>query len=255
MTLGDVAASLEQLAPRQLGYHRLTVELARLQQIDDGKAPSIASGPALKPGMASPRIATVRDRLAKLGYTIGDNAGDTYSPSLTTAIQAFQYDNGLEADGAIGDSTLAALNRSTAAKIEKIRINLERWRWLPDDLGARHVRVNIAGFEVMAFANGNPVHTYRAVVGRPYRKTPVFSDNIRYIVFNPWWETPAKLARLDRLPAFQKDPGIIDRLGSRYSIKAASGSITGPSIGAKFRPTPSPTACARRPATTMHWGR
>jgi murein L,D-transpeptidase YcbB/YkuD len=213
LSIGDIASSLEQLAPREPAYHRLTAELARLRQISDDETALISPGPALKPGMASPRIVLVRKRLMRLGYTVSDPANETYNSQLTTAVQAFQFDNGLEPDGVIGSSTITAMNFGTAAKTEKVRINLERWRWLPNDLGARHVRVNIAAFEVTAFADDSPVHTYRAVVGRPYRKTPVFSDNIRYIVFNPWWETPAKLARQDKLPAFQKDPTLIDRLG------------------------------------------
>lgn len=105
-------------------------------------------------------------------------------------------------------------------------INLERWRWLPADLGRRHLRANIAGFDVTAYENGQPVRTHLTIVGRNYRRTPVFSDEIEYIVFNPWWETPPSLARADKLPAFQRDPATVQRLG--FQILDRQGAVVDP---------------------------
>lgn len=98
-------------------------------------------------------------------------------------------------------------------RIARLRANLERWRWLPADLGRRHVRVNIADFAVSAYESGARVRRHRAIVGRTYRKTPVFSNRIRYIVLNPWWETPPSLAARDELELFRRDPGAPQRLG------------------------------------------
>lgn len=226
VTVGDIISSLDRLAPQQPPYYQLMAELARLRQLDEATGPNVPNGKLLKPGMVSPRLVAVRMRLKQLGYAVTDTASEQYTPQLTSAVQAFQFDNGLEPDGLIGDSTVQAFNLGVAGKIEKVRINLERWRWLPADLGVRHVRVNIAAFEVTAYTNGLPSQTHVAIVGRPYRKTPVFSDEITYIVFNPWWETPAKLARLDKLPAFQKDPGLVERLG--FQVLDRSGQTVDP---------------------------
>lgn len=222
---GGIAGSLDRLAPREPAYRALVTELARLRQAEERVGLPVPPGPLLRPGMTSPRMVAVRARLAQLGYAIPDTASDRYDERLVSTVQAFQFDNGLEADGLIGNATVNALNLTTAAKIEKVRINLERWRWLPADLGLRHVRVNIAAFEVSAHRDGQTLRTYRAVVGRPYRKTPVFSDEIRYIVFNPWWETPHKLARLDKLPAFQKDPAMAERQGFQVLDRSGGGMV------------------------------
>ncbi|MEZ5650898.1 MAG: L,D-transpeptidase family protein [Burkholderiaceae bacterium] len=115
---------------------------------------------------------------------------------------------------------------SRTERMARLRANLERWRWLPDDLGTRHVRVNIAGFRVERFEHGRSVATHRAIVGRTYRKTPVFSSLIRYVVLNPWWETPASIAARDELPMFRRDPGAVQRLG--FQVLDARGNALDP---------------------------
>jgi murein L,D-transpeptidase YcbB/YkuD len=92
---------------------------------------------------------------------------------------------------------------------------MERWRWLPEDLGERHVLVNAAAYELEAVEGGEPVLTMRAIVGRPYRQTPVFSDRISYMVFSPYWHVPHTLAVQDQLPLQKQDPGYFRRMGIR----------------------------------------
>ncbi|MEZ5741250.1 MAG: L,D-transpeptidase family protein [Burkholderiaceae bacterium] len=106
-----------------------------------------------------------------------------------------------------------ANDEKSRRELDQLRVNLERWRWLPDDLGRRHVRANIADFRLQAWENGKVVRTHKVIVGRRYRKTPVFSSQIQYLVLNPWWETPPSLARQDKLPLFQRDPGAVRRMG------------------------------------------
>ncbi len=225
---GGIAGSLERLAPDYPAYRALKAELARLRPLQAAEKTHVPAGPTMKTGMAGPRIAALRERLDELGYpteTDGDPA--FFGEWLENAVETFQFDYGLVADGLAGKATLGALNRGVAGKIERLRVNMERWRWLPDDLGRRHVRVNIAAFETTAFENGTAVHTYLAITGRPYRKTPVFSDQIEYLIFNPWWETPRRLARLDKLPQFRRDPGAVWRLG--FQVLDINGYVVNPS--------------------------
>jgi murein L,D-transpeptidase YcbB/YkuD len=113
-----------------------------------------------------------------------------------------------------------------ATRLLRLRANLERWRWLPERLGGRHVRVNIAAYRVTRHEQGRILQSHRAIVGRTYRKTPVFSDSIRYIVFNPWWETPRSIAVRDELPLFRRDPSSVQRLG--FQVLDTQGRIVDP---------------------------
>jgi murein L,D-transpeptidase YcbB/YkuD len=116
--------------------------------------------------------------------------------------------------------TLRELNKGPAERIAQIRANLERWRWLPEDLGGRHIRVSIADFRLEARRNGKVERSHDVIVGRAYRKTPVFSADMSYIVLNPWWDTPDSLARQDKLPLFKKDPTSIFRMGFQVLDRA-----------------------------------
>lgn len=224
---GRIAESLDDLAPRHAEYRALMAELARLQtEPNDGLIP-IPEGPLLERGDAGLRVQMLRARLTQLGYLPNGGASDVFDDQVGQAVEMLQWDSGLEPDGIVGPATRSVLNMSRARKIERLRINLERWRRLPDNLGRRHVRVNIAGFEVTAYADGMRVQTHRAIVGRLERQTPVFSDAIEYIVLNPWWETPDKLARRDELPLFRRDPEAVQRLGFQV-IDRATGQPVAP---------------------------
>ncbi|MEQ9110931.1 MAG: L,D-transpeptidase family protein [Rhodospirillaceae bacterium] len=220
---GNIAASLDALAPKQPGYQALLQEYGRIRAQVNTPFKRIPASGTLKPGMSGTRVSTLQARLIQLGLL--DIAQQTGTMDLETdaAIKTYQGQAGLEADGLVGPATLAALNRGPEGEMQQLRVNLERWRWLPDELGRRHVRVNIADFSVTTWENAAPVRTYLAIVGKSYRKTPVFSDRIQYVVLNPWWETPPSLARADKLPIFQKDPEAVERLG--FQVLNAEGGI------------------------------
>lgn len=116
---------------------------------------------------------------------------------------------------------------SHAALIDQLRVNLERWRWLPQTLGPRYVIANIPGFDVTAMALDAVQARHAAIFGAMNRETPTFSDSIEYIIFNPWWDVPDSIARADKLPQFRRDPGIIGRLG--YKIFDRQGQVIDPS--------------------------
>lgn len=126
---------------------------------------------------------------------------------------SFQSRHGLAADGVVGAKTLAAMNVPLEMRVQQLEANLERWRWLPRELGERHVRVNIPGFQLEVRDAGRVVLDMKVVVGRRVRSTPVMSDTIRYLVLNPTWDVPPNLAVQDKLPEIRKNPGYFTEQG------------------------------------------
>lgn len=212
--LGDAAArpdpdaALERLVPRDPGYRRLVDRLAALQRLRDaGGWPAVEPGPTLREGDSGARTDQLVRRLAA-SSDLTQHA-DSFDADVTAAVQRFQRRHGLEPDGVVGPATLAALNVPVQARIDQIIVNLERWRWLPETLGARYLAVNIAAFELTAMDAGRPVLSMRVVVGRPYRRTPVFSGTLSYLVLNPDWEVPRTIAVQDKLPLIKRDPSYL----------------------------------------------
>ncbi len=218
-----IANSLDALAPKQPGYESLQAELVKLLAISTDAPTIIPNGPTMRVGDQGPRVALLHQRLKELGALPRRPATPTHFDMVTeAAVKEFQATAGLMADGLVGPASAAALNRSVETKIRQVRVNLERWRWLPDTMGRRHIRANIADFNLTTWQDGAPVRTHRTIVGQAYRKTPVFSGSIQYIVFNPWWETPDSLARKDKLPAFRADPAAVKRLGFEVRDRAGN---------------------------------
>lgn len=203
--------ALAELAPANPVYRRLRRLLQEYRALAlAGGWRAIPDGETLKPGMTDPRILAVRKRLSVTDdMTPAADATDLYEPALEIAMRQFQRRHGLDADGAIGAKTLAALNVPVEARIRQILLNMERFRWMPDDFGDDHVFVNMAGFELDYVVQGVTRLAMRVVVGRPYRETPIFSDAIRYLEFNPTWTVPTKIAAEDLLPKIKKDPSYL----------------------------------------------
>lgn len=206
---------LATLAPRDAYYLALQRALPLWRErAARGDWPTIEPGPTLKPGEQGPRVRQLRERLAAEGLA-ADTVEDPerYDPALEDQVRRFQTVAHLDVDGTVGPETLAELRRSPAERVEQIRINLERWRWLPDQLGERHLRVNIADFQLEARSGGRVERVHRIIVGRDLRRTPSFSASMSYLVVNPWWEVPRRLAVEDKLPLFRKDPSAVRTLG------------------------------------------
>ena len=159
----------------------------------------------------------MRRRLALTGDCIAgcEDSSTVFDTALVVAVQHFQKRHGLTADGAVGAKTTAAMNVPARERAQQIRLNMERWRWLPQDLGTRYILVNIAGFELDVVEAGQITKTTRVVVGKSFRRTPVFSDRMSYIVLNPYWNVPRKLAVQDILPQIRKDPDYLSKQGIR----------------------------------------
>ena len=150
---------------------------------------------------------------------------ELYDETLADAARAYQSSQGLKADGAVGKATLAFLNAEGKDKTAEIIANMERWRWLPHDLGAFHVEVNIPEFEVRIVDNGKVVHETRVVTGKVTNQTPIFSDEMESIVVNPSWNVPASITMKEMLPNVRRDPGYLSRKG--YQVLA--------NVGGKYR--------------------
>jgi len=98
-------------------------------------------------------------------------------------------------------------------RIRSLDLVMERWRWMPQNLGPRYVLVNIAGFDLQRVEDGQIAERMPVVVGKPYSRTPVFSDAIRYLEFNPYWTVPAGIAVGEELPKLQSNPGGLSAQG------------------------------------------
>ena len=197
---GDPAAAVEDLLPQHPGYDRLRAELVGYRAIArDGGWPALADGESLRKGDAGPRVATLRRRLA-ITADLDSGGGDVFDGVLEVAVRRFQRRHGLDADGIVGPVTRAALNVPASERVAQIELNLERWRWLEPTLGGRYVMVNIAGFEAALYDGDRVTLGMRAVVGTQYRRTPIFSDAIQYIVFSPYWNIPSSIARSEIRP-------------------------------------------------------
>ncbi|MCK7546762.1 murein L,D-transpeptidase [Marinobacter koreensis] len=212
---GTLAQTLDDLRPRNADYLKLVQARERLSRLLGQPWLPIPDGPSIRPGDTDTRLPVIHQRLIALEdlSASASTASDLYDGELEAALPDFQARHGLEPDGIIGRQTLDALNRMPVERIRQIDASLERWRWLPRSLGDTYVLVNIAGFRLQMVKKGREVLHSRVIVGRPYRQTPVFSDRIRYLVFNPTWTVPRKLMVEDQLPEIRRDPGYLDRLG------------------------------------------
>ncbi|WP_051242543.1 L,D-transpeptidase family protein [Stappia stellulata] len=151
-----------------------------------------------------------------------------FDTAVKDAVFAFQEENGLHADGIVGPRTLLALNATAddGMAISDIIANMERWRWLPRDLGAFHVSVNIPEFKVRLVRDGAQVYETRVVVGKPANQTPVFSDEMDHVIVNPYWNVPYSIASQELLPSIRANPAY---LGARNYEVLAGGRVVNPS--------------------------
>jgi murein L,D-transpeptidase YcbB/YkuD len=214
---GRIRDSLQSLLPPQSGYKALRDALAEYRGIARrGGWPSVPMGSALKPREVGERVAYLRARLESSGdIELKEADRDSFDGALEAAVRRFQDRNGLDADGVVGESTLSALNVSAEARAGQIAVNMERWRWLPESLGRTRVMINIAAFTLEAVRDDSLALDMRVIVGRSYRRTPVFSDRITYMVVNPSWEVPDRIAASDVLAQVSKDSTYLQRMGMR----------------------------------------
>ena len=212
ISTGEVTGSIRAVLPRHRVYQSLKSALVRYKKISEaGGWPQVPGGEVLKPGMSGDRIVKVRARLTASGDLTDESAENPgyFDQTLQQAVEVFQKRHGLEADGILGKLTLEAMNVTVESRISQIEVNMERWRWLPQEFSKYYIKVNIADF-TMEIVNQDVVQLRRdIIVGKKYRRTPVFSSKMSYLVFNPTWTIPPGILRNDILPAVRKDPGYL----------------------------------------------
>ena len=223
--------AVEGYAPGLPAYRRLREALARYRAIEaSGGWPQIGPGTTLEPGMRDPRVAALRARLTVSGdIERGADEPAQFDEALETAVRRFQSRHGLEVDGIVGRRTLAALNVGVAQRIGQMRVNLERVRWVAQDLAGDYLIVDIAGFSARLVLDGRRAWSSRVVVGRPYRRTPVFRATLEQVVLNPTWTVPPTILREDLLPKLARDPDYLARHRMQV-VEAAGRPVNAPEI-------------------------
>ncbi len=210
----DPAAYLRSFQPDQPQFEALRQKLIELRggKVEEVKPAvvTIPDGPTLKFGMVHEQVALLRKRLD----VPAGNDETKFDEAVLEAIRQFQSANGAHADGMVGPGTRRMLNggprpqeMASPARINAILVNMERWRWLPHDLGAFYVTVNIPEFTLRVVEEGTPIHTARVVVGKPDKQTPVFSDEMEEVVFNPYWNVPNSIKMEEIAPYFSPGGG------------------------------------------------
>jgi murein L,D-transpeptidase YcbB/YkuD len=209
----DVGGALASYEPQSPGYLALKAKLAELRagKEEAGQTP-IANGPALKIGAQDERVAQLRQRL----NVPGDDS--TYDKTLAEAVKRFQQEHELKPTGLLTPATIEALNgRQPDRPIDIIVANLERWRWMPHELGRTYVMVNLPDFTLRVMHDGKELWETKIVDGKPNMPTPIMSAEMKYITVNPTWNVPPSIVAREYMPALQQDPTVLARMGLSVS--------------------------------------
>jgi L,D-transpeptidase YcbB len=210
----DVAAALDSYEPHAPGYVALKAKLAELRA---GKGDSariqIPSGPAPKIGASDDRVPQLRERLG-----LASDGDTTYDKTLAAAVKKFQQERELKPTGTLTAATIDALNgRQPDRPIDTVLANMERWRWMPHDLGKNYVMVNLPDFTLRVFHDGKQVWMTKVVDGKPTMPTPITTAEMKFITVNPTWNVPPSIVAKEYLPALAQDPTVLERMGLQVS--------------------------------------
>ncbi len=213
------------LAPKTNEYARLMKERARLSHVvaNGGWGPTVAAK-SLKPGQEGDAVVSLRNRLTEMGY-LRRGIGASFDGNMQKAVQKFQEDHGLNADGVAGPSTIKQINVSAEARLKSIFVALERERWFNHERGQRHVLVNLTDFSARIIEDDRLTFQTRAVVGKNQgdRRSPEFSDEMEFLVINPTWNVPRSIATKEYLPMMKRNRNaaghlkLYDRRGRQVS--------------------------------------
>ena len=220
---------LDKAIPRGPVYRAMQKILVDYRAIAAaGGWPGVPAGATLHKGDRDPRVVDLRRRLAVTSDLPpdADVASDVFDEDVEAGVIAFQDRHALDADGVVGNKSYEALNVPVEARIDQIRLSLERFRWVREELSDQFVVVNIAGFRVFVIRDQQFVWESRAMVGKTYRQTPVFRGDMRYMELNPTWTVPPGILRNDILPAIKRDPGYLQT--KNISVIDRDGKIVDP---------------------------
>ncbi len=247
----SLADFIQMAAPSGPFYKNLQTALEHYRDIAaNGGWPVIATGPTLRQGDHDPRVSSIRQRLSVTGELgAGDDTHSVeFDDLLEQAVKVFQERHALDDDGLVGKQTIEAMNVPVETRIDQLRISLERIRWANQEASDTLVAVNIAGFRVFFYQDGELKWSTRAMVGKHYRKTPVFRGDIAYLEFNPTWTIPPGILRNDTLPAIKRDPNylasknirVIDNKGNFIDPQSVDWNLYSKGIPYTLRQDPGP---------------
>jgi murein L,D-transpeptidase YcbB/YkuD len=216
---------LNSLKPENFMYVHLRKGLKRYRKIaENGGWPEIPEGQVLKAGMKDKRVVLLRKYLTIVGdlpASVVSENDTVYDEEVVNAIKQFQYRHNLNQDGVLGKVTLEGINVPVEERINALRINMERARWVMHLLPEDFLVVNIAGFNIRRIMNDSTMYYSRVIVGKEFHESPIFKGKMRYIVINPTWTLPHSIATKETLPKLKKNPNylkekhmiIMDRTG------------------------------------------
>jgi murein L,D-transpeptidase YcbB/YkuD len=212
---GDVTALLRALPPDAPEYARLMKEKLALEaRVAAGGWGRPVPAAALNPGDAGPAVVALRDRLVAMGY-LRASATALYDTAIQSAVQRFQIDHGLAADGRADEDTLAEINVTPQDRLKSIIVAMERLRWMHDTVrGDRHIWVNLPDFSAKIVDHGTVTFQTRSVIGKnvPDQRSPEFSDIMDHMVINPSWGVPRSIIVKEYLPLLQRNPNAVSHL-------------------------------------------
>ena len=234
----DASAALDSYNPPHKLYRELKAKLAELRGQGEGPVVQIADGPALKftpaKGKKQPAVEMEDPRVPQLRAKLGmsETADDThYDAKVAEAVRKFQETAELKPTGILDDKTVKAINSPKRDRqIDTVLVNMERWRWLPRQLGApavgnAYVILNIPDYTLKVMQNGAQVWTTKVVTGQPgIHATPLLTETMKFITVNPTWNVPPSIIYNEYLPALQQDPTVLQRMGLKLD-RASDGSI------------------------------
>lgn len=215
--------ALQKFNPPQKGYEALREKLLQLRHgrsaaLHDSAIPA---GPVLRLGMRDPRVPLIRARLSLDDAAEPEIQDLVYDTRIAAAVADFQKANGLPPSGILTASTVAALTGGQSSRLEaEIIANMERWRWMPRDLGEERIEVNIPNYEAVVIENGELIQRTRVVVGKEETPTPIFSETMKFLIVNPYWNVPQSIIRKEMLPKLAGDPNYFRRLGYEVFTRA-----------------------------------
>jgi murein L,D-transpeptidase YcbB/YkuD len=208
---------LELAVPTAYHYKALQKALVKYLHIrEEGGWEPVYLSRKLKPGMRDRGVYSLRERLRATGDYEGcseSDEEDRYDRCLQEAVKHFQKRNGLKSDGVVGPVTVKVLNQSVDERITKIRLNLDRIKWLKKRDAKRHVIINIPAFTLYFEEDGKLIQTMRVITGKPNHPTPIFSDTVEYIVLNPYWNIPKSIIQKEMIPKLMRNPNAMARQG------------------------------------------
>jgi murein L,D-transpeptidase YcbB/YkuD len=208
----SIAKLLKDLPPQNPGYQALKQQLRHFRELArQGGWQKFPWGPVLETGVQHNQVLQLRKRLKLTGDLVVDPFPDMdmYDRWLEEAVMSYQARHGIETDGKVGPETRRSLNVTVGDRIRQIRINMERWRWMPRDLGRRYLVVNMTGFELKIMENGEEILAMPVIIGKSYRSTPSFSGLVSYMEYNPYWTIPLSLVFDDIIPKQARDPSYL----------------------------------------------